>query len=109
MGKKSGNLITESEQIVMDNDWPNGRVAAIMPSIPPHLDTPALRDAYRKRLRANLEGICPECGATMTMPSRRQRRKAKALGQPAHATMEHESWCPVGDDAFRKIMSAGMN
>ena len=62
-----------------------------------------------KRLQANLEGICPECGATVTMPSRHQRGAAKATGKPVHASMEHESWCPVGDDVFRKIMSAVMN
>ena len=35
-----------------------------MPAVHEHLATPALLDAYNKRLQANLEGICPECGAT---------------------------------------------
>ena len=91
------------------SNWPPGRVAALMPAIPEHLASPALRDAYRKRLRANLDGICPECGATMTMPSRRQRRAAKAAGKPVHVSMAHTSSCPVGDDVFRKIMASGMN
>ena len=90
-------------------NWPTGKLAAIMPTIPAHLGTPALRDAYRKRLRANLDGICPECGATMTMPSRRERRAAKATGKPVCASMAHASSCPVGDDVLRKLMAAGMN
>ncbi len=93
----------------MNENWPTGKVAAIMPSVPEHLTTPALRDAYRKRLRANLEGVCPECGATMTLPNRRERRAAKARGEPAHASMAHTSSCPVGDDVFQKIMASGMN
>lgn len=92
----------------MDASWPTGRVAAIMPSIPEHLATPAVLRAYDLRLRANLEGACPACSATMTMPSRRERRAAKATGKPVHASMEHAASCPVGDDVFAKLLSAGM-
>ena len=42
------------------DNWPTGRVAVLMPQLPEHLATPHLLDIYAKRLRANLEGVCPE-------------------------------------------------
>lgn len=93
----------------MSKNWPIGKVAAIMPSVPAHLQTPAVQDAYDARLEANLTGTCPACGATAQLPNRRARRAAKARGEPAHATMEHESDCPVGDTVFRRLLTAGMN
>ena len=88
--------------------WPTGKVVVLTPSIPAHLNTSAVQRAFDLRLRANLTGRCPSCGASATLPNRHARRKAEALGVPPHATMEHESTCPVGDDVFGKL-SAGMN
>lgn len=94
----------------MESDtWPTGRVAVLMPPIPDNLASPHLLDIYAKRLGANLTGVCPECAATITLPNRHERRRAKARGVPASATMEHESWCPVGDDGFRQALRTGMN
>lgn len=86
-----------------------GRVAVLMPALPDHLAMPHLLDLYAKRLQANLEGVCPECAATVTMPNRHERRRAEKLGLPPQATMEHESWCPVGDEGFRQAIITGMN
>ena len=91
------------------DNWPTGRVAVLMPQLPEHLATPHLLDIYAKRLRANLEGVCPECAATVTMPKRHERRRAEKLGLPPQATMEHSTSCPVGDDGFRRAMRAGQN
>lgn len=91
------------------NNWPTGRVAVLMPSIPEHLATPHLLDVYAKRLQANLEGVCPECSAEVTLPNRHERRRAEKLGLPPRATMEHQTWCPVGDDGFRQAIRDGLN
>jgi hypothetical protein len=89
--------------------WPAGRIAVLMPPVPDHLASPHPLDLYEKRLRANLEGVCPECAAVVQLPNRHERRRAKARGEPANASMEHESWCPVGDEGFRQAIITGMN
>lgn len=92
-----------------DNTWPTGKVAVIMPEMPEHLATPAVQRAYDIRLQANMDGLCPACGATVQLPNRHGRRKAEALGLPSEVTMRHEASCPAGDEVFGRLLSAAMN
>jgi len=85
------------------------KIAVIMPAMPEQLASPTLAEAWTKRLQANLDGRCPECGATVTLPNRHERRRAAKTGELLHATMEHENWCVVGDDRMREAMAAGLN
>lgn len=92
------------------DDWPTGPVAVVMPPLTDHLTNPHVLELYEKRLQANLDGRCPECGVTVTLPNRHARRKAKALGLPAPSlTMIHASWCPVGDENMLRAVRAGQN
>lgn len=62
---------------------------------------PAYRAAHQVRTEANSTGRCSSCGAVMTS-NRHERRKAKALGEPAHAAIVHEPWCTASDERLQR-------
>ena len=61
-----------------------------------------------RRQQANATGRC-ECGATIQMPNRAERRAAAARGEPARAFMLHEADCTASDESLRELYIAGMN
>lgn len=69
---------------------------------------PAYRAAWTIRATANSTGRCPSCAATM-QANRHERRKAKALGEPARIVILHEAWCAASDDGLERAWVSGAN
>lgn len=81
-----------------------GRVAYVLPVVPE--DAPAsVREAIVRRRLAALEGRCP-CGATVSLPNRRQRRRAARDGRTLTTTVEHEPDCSATDDRLVALVRA---
>jgi hypothetical protein len=68
---------------------------------------PALKDALAIRRRATIEGTCPRCGATWTLPNREERRRSRADRRILHAWMAHEPDCPAGDERLLAMARDG--
>jgi hypothetical protein len=75
---------------------------------PPPGASPAYLAAWNRRQRANTTGRC-DCGATITLPNRAERRAAKAQRRVIHRIMLHEHGCPASDGALRDLYRAGMS
>lgn len=69
---------------------------------------PAFRAAWQVRAEANATGRCPGCGAVMAS-NRHERRKAEKLGEPAHAVILHEAWCPASDEGLERTWISSAN
>jgi hypothetical protein len=70
---------------------------------------PAYRAARAIRAAANTTGRCPSCGGTMGLPNRHERRRAAALGEPAHVAIEHADDCPASDTGMSRTWISGAN
>lgn len=69
-----------------------------------HLDIPedappTLREGLARRALVEHLGACP-CGARVTQPPRRERRRAERLGEPVISTIHHHPGCPADQDAL---------
>lgn len=69
---------------------------------------PAYVAAWKIRATANSTGRCPSCKETM-QTNRHERRKAKALGTPANAVINHQPWCTASDDGLERAWISGAN
>ena len=69
---------------------------------------PAFRAAWGIRAEANSTGRCSACGGTMTA-NRHERRKAKKLGEPAHAVILHEPDCVASDAGLERTWNASLS
>lgn len=89
------NAVLDQEAMVM------------MPELP--MDAPdQLARAWEMRLQANVTGLCPNCGASVGMPNRHERRRAQKLGETImHGTMAHSDECPVSDAGLRELLARG--
>jgi hypothetical protein len=56
------------------------------------------------RFWAEMKGECPECGARITFPNRRQRRAAMRQGGFIARTMVHEDDCPAANPAVPTVL-----
>lgn len=72
--------------------WQRGRVALVVPAMPPSTAPGRLREAVARRRIVLISGRCP-CGATLDLPDIDPDRPAVIA-----ATIEHEADCPAGDD-----------
>lgn len=81
-----------------------GRVAYVLPVASEELP-PQLREAVVRRRLAALEGRCP-CGAIVSLPNRRQRRRAARDGRTLTTTVEHEPDCSATDDRLVALVRA---
>jgi hypothetical protein len=70
---------------------------------------PAYRAAWAIRAEANATGRCPGCGGTMVLPNRHERRRAAALGEPAHVAIEHNDDCPASDAGMSRTWISSAN
>lgn len=80
----------------------DGRFDWQVPVISP-CDLPVKVDEYTDRVLSARSytatlGECPECGARLPRPTRRQRRAAK--GRPIVVSVEHADDCPAGDSSI---------
>ena len=80
----------------------------VITALPPPGASPAYLAAWNRRRRASITGRC-DCGATITLPNRAERRAAKAQGRVIHRTVLHEHGCPASDGALRDLYLAGMS
>jgi hypothetical protein len=83
------------------------KIVALTRSCPPDAP-PAYRAARQLRAEANATGRCLSCAAVMAS-SRHERRKAKALGEPAHAVIVHEAWCAASDEGLERTWPASLS
>lgn len=66
-------------------------------------DAPAdVKNAIAVRRLANLQGVCPDCGAVRVMPNRAERRAATRAGLMIFAVIVHEDDCAVLCDDDRR-------
>jgi hypothetical protein len=71
---------------------------------PADVDDHDARVLYLRNM-TNLTGKCPECGAVLTRPNRRQRRLAAAGGVNLVVRVYHEDGCPASDVNVRDVGS----
>ena len=74
-----------------------GKAAVVLPVAEPDW-TPEMVELLEARKRAYLNGRCDECGATMTIPSRAERRAVKRDGTVLQSTWYHEDDCRFTDE-----------
>jgi hypothetical protein len=77
-------------------DVAGGRALVLGPGIPDAAPQLVREGIARRRLVVTGQP-CP-CGATLTLPSRQQRRAAQRRGEVLHIAIRHADDCPAGDE-----------
>ncbi|GHD04281.1 hypothetical protein GCM10010313_20380 [Streptomyces violarus] len=80
----------------------DGEYALVIQPVVPDDAAADVKNALAVRRLANLHGVCPACGAAVTMPNRAQRRAAARVGRTVPAVFRHEDDCIAFCDGDRR-------
>jgi hypothetical protein len=80
------------------------RVEIDLPIAVPEDAPPQLREGIARRRLVEIEGRCP-CGARVSQPPRRERRRAARAGDPLVSVIRHRSNCPADARTYDRLMA----
>ncbi|WP_406199433.1 hypothetical protein OG920_33225 [Streptomyces europaeiscabiei] len=76
----------------------DGKPALVVQPTIPDSAQPAVKNGLAVRRAANATGTCPDCGARLQMPNRKERRALTRAGKVIPALFLHEAGCTCMTD-----------
>jgi hypothetical protein len=91
-------LIVTGFELAIGETWDGETYAFLLPTVPDQAPE-AVREGLARRRITAVTGRCP-CGGRLTLPNRKERRRATRSRRPVHLRVEHENDCPAIDDTL---------